>query len=360
MPLKVTRRKDTGALTISGTVKLPNGERQRVRARAQSDTLTLAEEEAAILEARLLRDAWHGERRGARGFAEAVESYLKAAPRRRATVKRLVRVVRALGDVSLGAVDQEAVDRVRDKALKPNPAPSTVRAEIITPIRAVLNHAHRRGWCDPPHFEIPPAPEGRTLYLRPAEASQLVAAAAPHLRPLLIFLFGTGARLGEALSLDWRDVDLQAPRVIFQPWLTKARRRRVAELPPAVVAALAGLPHREGPVFRWDTKPSANGRVKRNAAYQPRDGAGGQIRTAFASALRRSKLDPAFTPHTLRHSWASWHYAINRDLLKLKDEGGWRSVALVERYAHLMPRGHDAEILAFWGTPPTLARHEIA
>jgi integrase len=31
---------------------------------------------------------------------------------------------------------------------------------------------------------------------------------------------------------------------------------------------------------------------------------------------------PELTPHDLRHTWASWHYALNRDLLLLKVEGG--------------------------------------
>ena len=77
MPLTVTRRKDRpGALTITGRITLPDGSRVRVRARAQSDRLKLAQEEAAALETKILRDAWHGERRGTRSFAETVTSYL--------------------------------------------------------------------------------------------------------------------------------------------------------------------------------------------------------------------------------------------------------------------------------------------
>jgi hypothetical protein len=54
-------------------------------------------------------------------------------------------------------------------------------------------------------------------------------------------------------------------------------------------------------------------------------------------------------PHTCRHTWATWHYAIHRDLLKLRDEGGWSAVALVERHVHLMPSGHEDGIKAIWG-----------
>ena len=72
MPLSVVRRKSTGALTIAGTV---------AGRRVQSNDPKLAAEEAAALEADLLRTAWHGERRGSRTFAEAALSYLEAAPR---------------------------------------------------------------------------------------------------------------------------------------------------------------------------------------------------------------------------------------------------------------------------------------
>jgi integrase len=51
-------------------------------------------------------------------------------------------------------------------------------------------------------------------------------------------------------------------------------------------------------------------------------------------AIRRAGLEPELTPHNLRHTWASWHYALNRNLLALKIEGGWSPIALVKRYLH--------------------------
>jgi integrase len=343
MPLKVDRRKDTGALTITGTVA---GE--RIRTRAQSDVLGLAREEAAALEARLLREAWHGQRRGVSKFAEAAEGWLTDAPRAAGDKARLHRILRALGNVTLAEVDQAAVDRVRRSILKPDASPATVRRSVVAPIRLVIMRAHRRGQCDRPVFEIPRESQGRTNFLLPGAAEGLVAAAAPHLKPLFITAIGTGARLSELLELDWRDTDLAGGRIIF--WKTKSGRRRIASLPPRVVAALAGLSHRDGPVFRWETKPRHDGTAKRVSGYADRGRqGGGQIKKGWAGALRRAGLDPALTPHDLRHTWASWHYALHRDLLALKVEGGWSSVALVERYAHLMPAGHEAAIRAFLG-----------
>jgi len=337
MPLKIVRRKDTGSLTIEGTIKLPDGSRQRVRARSQSDELALAREEATALEANILRDAWHGKRRGARSFSAAVIAYLESEPRSASTKRRLHRLLKVIGDVPLSEIGQESVIRARQAMQITSPA--TIRRGIITPLRSVMNCAMRLRWCDPVHFEIPREPPGRTRYLLPSEANRLIAAAAPHIRTVAMLLLCTGARMSEALELEWRDVDLVSGRVIF--WRTKpAGHRRVASLPPAAVAALASLPRRDGRLIRRaDGHPYAD---------RGREG-GGQIKTAWKATLRRAGLDPELTPHDLRHTWASWHYALNRDLLALKVEGAWSSVTLVERYAHLMPAGHEAEISAFWG-----------
>lgn len=142
MPLKVTRRNSTGALTISGTVA-----GQRIQRRAASDRQALAEEEAAALEAELLRTERHGARRGARSFDEAIDSYLAAVTRHENTKRRLSRIRAALGGkTTLSAIDQNAITRVR-ASLRPSAAPATVLRQIITPIRAVMQHAHERGWC---------------------------------------------------------------------------------------------------------------------------------------------------------------------------------------------------------------------
>jgi len=319
--------------TIAGYVA-----KLRVRRRAQSHDPKLAREEARQLEADILRTAWHGERRGVRSLAEAVLAYFDAEPRSEATKARYNRVLRALGDVKLADIDQDTVTGLRRKLLRPNHKPATVTREIINPLRSLLRLAQERGWCTAPRFRIPAETTGRTSYLLPHQVTGLIAAAAPHLQPLLIFLVGTGARMSEAIELDWQDVDLVGVRAIF--WRTKGGKRRNAHLPPVVVAALANFPHREGPVFR---RPDGLPYADRGRRY------GGHIRTAWKGAIARAGLDATLTPHDLRHTWASWHYALHRDVLALKLEGGWSSVSLVERYAHLLPAGHEAAIRRVFG-----------
>ena len=366
MPLYVTVRKDTGALEIRGIVK-PAGEGQaiRVRRRAGTNDPKLAAEEARLLEVEILRGAYHGERRAAKTFSEAALSYLKHEERTIGTKALVRRLTQHFRDTPLDKINQEAVDRARARVLRDGARSATVKRNLIVPLRAIMLHAAKRNWCSRPNFDLPAEPRGRTAFLMPDQVDALIEAAAPHLRPLLAFLVCTGCRIGEAFALQWPEVDLRGARVILWEGETKGGSRRIVPLPPRAVATLASLPHREGHVFR----------TQHGEAYrQSSKGGGGQIRGAWATACRKAGLpgaggararsdrsskaitfQPENTPHNLRHTWATWHYAVNKDLLRLMHDGGWSDMKLVVRYAHLMPAGMQDAINAVWGVTGTTA-----
>jgi integrase len=341
MPLTIKRRRDTGALVITGTVA-----GRRIRESAGTDNLKLAREVAALREAELLRGALLGTRATRVSFAQAAEAYLRAEPRRQRTKDMLARLLPHLRDETATSINQVTVDQLREKLLAPDAKPATVVRSIIGPLSAVLHFAAARQWCDRPSFTAPRQDKGRTVWLRPAEYLALEAAAAGHLRPLLRFLVSTGARLSEALELDWRQVDLAHARVEFIR--TKNGKARLATLPPAALLALANMPApadgpREGRVFLRPTHSGHWASYADSDRYQ-----GGQIRTAWAGACKRAGL-AGFTPHDVRHTWATWRYAVDRDPLALRDAGGWSSLTQVERYAHLAPPGLAQDMLAVWG-----------
>ncbi len=240
------------------------------------------------------------------------------------------------GNAKLACVDQSAIDRAA-KTLYPVAAPSTLNRQVYTPIGAILHFAAERGLCDWRKIRRPKQPAGRVRWLRPEEAERLIEACSPHLQPLVTFLCYTGARLSEALYLDWRDMDLQRGQVWFIN--TKNGEARGVPLHDRVIAELANLPDREGAVFRRpDGRP-----------YTVKVDGGGQIKTAFKGACRRAGIEN-FTPHDCRHTWATWHYAANRNLAALMELGGWKSEAMVMRYAHVNSDHLRASIAALPGT----------
>jgi integrase len=119
-------------------------------------------------------------------------------------------------------------------------------------------------------------------------------------------------------------------------------------LHPDIVAILASLRHREGCVFR---KPGRKVKPRGSNSgdeiellgepYAPLDAAddtdvsaGTRIKTGFRAACSRAKITN-FHPHDCRHTWATWHYQENRDLNMLMHLGGWSSLSMVLRYAHV-------------------------
>jgi len=250
-------------------------------------------------------------------FVGAAVSYLEAGGER----LYLKPIIARMGSMPLAKIDQTLIEKTA-RALYPNGSPATLNRQAFTPIAAVLNHAAARGLCAKRVIERPPQPKGRVRWLTFEEAERLLDACAEHLRPLVMFLLGTGARLSEALYLDWRELDLAQAHVTFLE--TKNGEARGVPLHPRLTNELRALRHRHGSVFRTNT----------GRAYAQKESGGGQIKTAFKAACRRAGVSD-FTPHDCRHTWATWHYAANRDLIALMKLGGWKSERMVLRYAHV-------------------------
>ena len=230
----------------------------------------------------------------------------------------------------LGRINQDALDRGARK-LFPNASDATRNRQFFTPVSAVLHHAAHRDWCQRPIIRRPKASPQRIRWLMPEEADRLLAACADHLRPLVTFLLYTGARAGEALWLDWRNVDLASRQVVLTSRKTADGNpeSRGVPLHARVVAAVGNLPHRLGEVFRRpDGQPYARPKRRDDTS------AGSRISTGFKAACRRAGIDN-FHPHDCRHTWATWHYAANHDLGSLQRLGGWKSVSMVMRYTHV-------------------------
>ncbi|MGO9686166.1 MAG: tyrosine-type recombinase/integrase [Beijerinckiaceae bacterium] len=316
MSLRLVRRRKSPYWIIRGTVR-----RFRVEQSTGTSDKRVAEEIRAKREAEIFAESVYG-RRATATFAEAALSYLEAGGNKRF----LEPIIKHFGTTPLAKIDQEAIDQGARK-LYPSAAASTRNRQFYTPTSAVLKHAARRLWCSGIPLERPSPPSGRIRWLTLDEANRLIECSGDHLRPLLTFLLYTGARAGEALWLDWCNVDLLRSHVTFVN--TKNGDSRGIPLSQRALLALANLPHREGEVFRRpDGLP-----YERPKRFDDTS-AGSRIRKAFAAACKRAGVSD-FSPHDCRHTWATWHYAANRDLGALMKLGGWKSIAMVMRYAHV-------------------------
>lgn len=166
-------------------------------------------------------------------------------------------------------------------------------------------------------------PDGRVRFLDAAERSRLFAECQgskyPRLYALVLTAMLTGARLGELLSLRWRDVDLQAG--IASLAKTKNGDRRTLILLPQVIAALE-------PFRSVDRDRYVFGSVR--SRYQ----SPATIDSAFRDAVSRAQLRD-FHFHDLRHCCASYMAQAGHPLNVIAEVLGHRKLDMTRRYAHL-------------------------
>lgn len=201
----------------------------------------------------------------------------------------------------------------------------TTQNRYLATMRTMLNLAQEQGM-------LHAAPKIRlfrekTLVIRFLTKQQardfLHALDLPWMRQVCQFALATGMRAGEIFGLTWDKVDL--PRQLAWVSADKAKSSR-ARAVPLNTEAIAVLQQRQ--------------RLGQSRVFT-RDGADIDIkqidRRCFNRALEAAGVKLPFRFHDLRHTWASWHVQSGTHLFALKELGGWETLEMVKRYAHLAP-----------------------
>lgn len=164
--------------------------------------------------------------------------------------------------------------------------------------------------------------QGRIRFLTKSEIQRLLAAAeeskALHLKPILIMALDTAMRRGEILNLRWEDVDFE--RRVIQVKKTKNDQPREVPMTDRLAETL----------WDWKKKSLDKGLVFANTKGIKIT----SVKTAFACALRKAGITD-FRFHDLRHTAASQMYMSGWDIKLIKEIGGWKTLAMVDRYSHL-------------------------
>lgn len=323
MPLNLYPRPN-GIWHIRGTVqgrRVDQSARTRIRAEAEAIR--------AQLEADLFKRAVYGDKSVAT-FAEAATVYMEAGR----PTDHLAPLIAEIGLTKLSDIDQNFVDKLA-KRMKPKAAPATLIRQVYTPISAVMNFSAPK-LCDPVKFAKPKGSGARVDFLTPKEADTLLGFLPDHLARLVTFYLATGCRASEALNLEWRDISPQGERVVF--WDTKKEYPRGVDLQKRARKALpARLDRSDELVWRnsddvpWHEYDAINLMLKRHCA---RHSPAGRRLSKEEIAAGAETFRPVHC-HLFRHTWATWAYAVTKDLTFLMSQGGWKSATMVMRYAHV-------------------------
>ena len=118
-------------------------------------------------------------------------------------------------------------------------APATIQNELAA-LKRILALAHRAGKLTVrPYIEMPAVQNTRTGFFEDTEFRAIQAQLSNALKTVVEFMYYTGWRTSEVLSLLWRQIDFQAGVVRLDPGTTKNREGRT--FPFALLPALASL-----------------------------------------------------------------------------------------------------------------------
>ncbi|MFK3558291.1 tyrosine-type recombinase/integrase [Pasteurella multocida] len=200
-------------------------------------------------------------------------------------------------------------------------SPST-QNRYRTSIMRALNLARQAGWVNSiPHIEKNAEPKKRVRWITQEEAKRLLNSLnLAWMRDVSSFALMTGARMTEILTMTWDKIDFSQNIAIVTSDIAKSGRARALPLSREAINLLRA---RE---------------TKRVSEYVFHRGKGKLIsevdREDFQRALQRAGIKD-FRFHDLRHTWASWHVQSGTPLLVLKELGGWETIEMVQKYAHL-------------------------
>ena len=321
--LRIKADPETGIYQISGTVERGG---ERIRTSARTTDRQAAQDAATAIE----RDYWKRRASGKQEvvlFEEAVVSYKRAGGDPRFTDPLTLHFAGTpVRDILMGHVQDAA------RALYPTAKPATQNRQGITPASAILNHAAQRGWCNTIRIKRFPEDKVTRIAADREWLDRFMAEAEPWLAALALFMFTTGARISEALSLRWEDVEGRNAHIRK----TKSGAVRDCILSREMALRLQLLVSDRPRVFRYASKR--------------------WVYLKWQAACERAGID-YIRPHQAgRHAFAT-EMIVRKgvDVMTTAKLGGWASSRMLDRYAHPDKRLEDVVDEVF-GMPKPKAR----
>lgn len=173
----------------------------------------------------------------------------------------------------------------------------------------------------------------RIRWLTREEATRLIECMPESMKGIVTFALATGLRRSNIIDLEWNQVDLVRKVAWINPENAKAGKAIGVALNDSACRVLRSQIGRDS---RWvfvhtKAKHRPDGTLTSAVRKYRRDD-----NTAWSAGLKKAGITD-FRFHDLRHTWASWLVQAGVPLTALQEMGGWESIEMVRRYAHLAP-----------------------
>nr|DAU58065.1 MAG TPA: Integrase [Caudoviricetes sp.] len=226
---------------------------------------------------------------------------------------------------------------------KGNPDPDYVAKSVTTStkakhlalMKAILRAAERDWkWLEKaPVIKIPAVRNKRVRWLEKDEAKRLIDECPEPLKSVVKFALATGLRRSNIINLEWQQIDMQRRVAWVNPEDSKSNRAIGVALNDTACKVLRDQIGNHHKFVFVHTKAGRRPDGSVTPAVRKMRVDDGR---AWKSACKRAGIED-FRFHDLRHTWASWLIQSGVPLSVLQEMGGWESIEMVRRYAHLAP-----------------------
>lgn len=292
--------------------------------RIQQSTGTVEREKAQQYHDKLKASLWEQQRLGVRPdrtWNDAVVKWLHETGHKatqKGDIEKLRWLDRYLGGMPLESVTREKIGQIAE--VKAKEASPVTANRYLALVRAILRRAANDWeWLDRvPKVRMFKEPERRIRWLTHVEAERLMSFLPQHQADMARLALNTGLRQANVTGLEWSQIDMQ--RRVAWVHSDQAKGRKAIAVPlndEAVEVIRRQIGKHQSRVFIFQGQPIRNVNTR-----------------AWKKALRQAGIEN-FRWHDLRHTWASWHVQAGTPIYELQELGGWQSVEMVRRYAHL-------------------------
>lgn len=237
---------------------------------------------------------------------------------------------------------------------------TSTKAKHLALMKSLLRAAERDWkWLEKaPVIKVPQVRNKRVRWLEPVEAQRLVDECPEPLKSVVKFALSTGLRRSNIIDLEWSQIDMQRRVAWIHPEQSKSSKAIGVALNDTACRALRDQigKHNKWVFVHTQAAKRSDGTATPIVRKMRIDS-----NTAWRLALQRAGIEN-FRFHDLRHTWASWLIQAGVPLSVLQEMGGWESIEMVRRYAHLAPSHlteHARQIDAIFGVSvPNLSHIE--
>ena len=243
------------------------------------------------------------------------------------------------GKRSVNSIRAKDINDLQEELLYEHGLSNATVNTYLKYLRLILNYARDRLEILDVVPTIKTLPETmKELYLEPGQVRSLLRWLDPLRADMVEFALCCGQRNNNVRTLRWSQISKDRKYMSIESTETKNGKPALIPLNGDARAILERRERQQDELIK--RRPFLRGKID---CVFVQDNGHPFSRGAVCNKTWRKAVDLAGLPkgtsfHTLRHTFATWHFQMQTDTRELMEIGGWRSINSLQRYTHMNNR----------------------